>query len=347
MVKNFTITVTDPTGAKHYEFRSLVRTILRYGVLSVLGIGILGMLIVVGLHHSVNNLESRKDDLNKRLTTLQEQNRVYQEKIRDKTEEFHKVHNKVAFIESLVGIESDQELSLPERMHLATQALNRRELEFKKIGDRVGSLEDLIGMENTPSTGKNLTKRLELASLTATQKKSMLNTIPSGYPVKYRGITSKFGLRFHPKRKRKAFHGGLDLRAGIGTPVHATSDAVVEFAGEDGKSGFGVLVILRHNFGFRTYYGHLNKVKVKSGDFVKKGQLVALSGNSGLSSGPHLHYEVRFLHTSLNPINFVRWGMKNYNVVFKEKRVKWRSLVSLVNQRLTNPAPQSLQLALK
>ena len=168
----------------------------------------------------------------------------------------------------------------------------------------------------------------------AIDKKFMLQNIPNGYPIKYIGISSKFGWRKHPILHKKEFHTGLDLRAKMNTPVYATADGIVEFAKYHKRSGFGKLLIIDHNFGFKTLFGHLNKIVVKNGDFVHKGELVAYTGNSGLSSGPHLHYEIRYIGVVLNPIYFLKWNLKNYNYIFKkEKKVKWQSLIKAMNNQ--------------
>ena len=118
------------------------------------------------------------------------------------------------------------------------------------------------------------------------------------------------------------------------TPIYATADAVVEFAGSRNTKGYGRLIILDHTYGFKTYYGHLNKIIVKNGQFVKKGELIGYSGNSGRSSGPHLHYEVRFIQRSLNPYWFIKWNIQNYDEIFaKIKKVPWKPLVDAVMQK--------------
>jgi murein DD-endopeptidase MepM/ murein hydrolase activator NlpD len=117
------------------------------------------------------------------------------------------------------------------------------------------------------------------------------------------------------------------------TPIYATADGIVEWAGYHKQSGYGKLIILQHNYGFKTYFGHLNKIVVKSGKFVKKGDLIAYSGNSGMSNGPHLHYEVRYMSRAVNPYWFVKWDIKNYKEIFeKEKRIPWQSLVTAITQ---------------
>ncbi len=176
-------------------------------------------------------------------------------------------------------------------------------------------------------------------------RQKMLDTIPNTYPVPFKGVTSGYGFRKHPTTGKKDFHRGIDLRAAMRTPVHATADGVVEFAGFHKKSGYGRMVILHHNYGFRTTYAHLSDVQVKSGTFIRKGDQIGLSGNSGLSNGPHLHYEVRFIHRQLNPRPFLEWGPDHYQPLFQVKQVHWRSMMRLIAHRVNEPVLPPLWLA--
>ena len=217
--------------------------------------------------------------------------------------------------------------------------LDTRDKEFEMLGEKIESLEGFIGLE--PQVEQSLQERLALVNATAVQKRLLLNRIPSGYPITYRGITSGFGRRRHPTLNKKDFHPGVDLSAKMNTPVKVTADGVIEYAGYHKKSGFGNLVIVHHDFGFNTFYGHLNKLLVKAGTFVEKGTVIAQSGNSGMSSGPHLHYEIRFIQRALDPTPFMKWRLDNYEQVFKEKSIQWPSLLNLVNLRLTDQPPPS------
>ncbi|BDQ26357.1 hypothetical protein ASB1_00330 [Helicobacter heilmannii] len=106
--------------------------------------------------------------------------------------------------------------------------------------------------------------------------------------------------------------------------------------------GYGRLLKLYHPFGFKTYYAHLKKIVVKNGEFVKKGQLVAYSGSSGMSTGPHLHYEVRFLTKPINPMYFIKWNMKDFDFIFtKERNIAWQSLLTIINNLLMDQPPSS------
>ncbi len=116
-------------------------------------------------------------------------------------------------------------------------------------------------------------------------------------------ITDGFGRRTDPFTGRQAFHKGLDLAARRGTPVIATADGVVVYSGRDG--GFGRVVKLSHGFGYTTVFGHLDKILVKPGDEVRRGDTIGLLGSSGRSTGPHLHYEVHVDGRAVNPLYYI------------------------------------------
>lgn len=350
MRDRFTITVTEVTGSHHYEFHVVTKQVVHYALVAGTALIIIAFALIVFLQKNVTDLEMRKNHIFNRLSFLQEENGTLSNDIKDRIREFDDLYEKIANVEHLVGLDSNPELSLSERMETARLLIAQREQEFQEIADKVQNIEGLIGLDPREEEGTSLLERLDLANLTATQKRAMLDNIPSGFPVSLAGggMSSGFGSRTHPTLKRPEFHTGADIRARMRTPVKATADGVVHMTGNlKNKTGYGIMVIVNHNFGFGTAYAHLHEPLVKPGDFVKKGDVIALSGNSGLSSGPHVHYEVRFLDQIVDPVPFLNWSMENYEVVFKEHRVKWPSLVNLINHRLTNLTPQSLQLAQK
>lgn len=199
--------------------------------------------------------------------------------------------------------------------------------------DQLTDIEELIGL--APAKEHDINERLEIAKLNSTQISYMLKFIPNGWPIAKSNVTSRFGYRIHPTLRRKEFHRGVDLRAKMKTPVYATADGIVEYAAYHKSSGFGNLVIIDHGYGFKTNFAHLNKVAVKAGQYVKKGDLVAYTGNSGMSNGPHLHYEIRFIQRALNPVHFMSWNVNNYQTIFqKEKRVSWQSLITVLTHQI-------------
>lgn len=126
---------------------------------------------------------------------------------------------------------------------------------------------------------------------------------PSILPCNGR-FTSGFGMRRDPFTGRMHFHYGIDLAAPIGTPVYAPADGVVKRIKREPR-GYGLLLEINHGMGITTRYGHLSKVLVKPGQKVKRGQIIARVGNTGRSTGPHLHYEVRVLNKPVNPLNYI------------------------------------------
>ncbi|PWW04359.1 murein DD-endopeptidase MepM/ murein hydrolase activator NlpD [Hoeflea marina] len=133
-------------------------------------------------------------------------------------------------------------------------------------------------------------------------------TLPVSIPAPGAKITSVFGNRRDPFLGRLAFHGGIDFRVAIGTPVHATGAGRVITAGRSG--GYGNMVEIDHGEGLTTRYGHLSKIRVKVGDQITAGETIAASGNTGRSTGPHLHYEIRRDGEAMDPSRFLKTARK-------------------------------------
>jgi murein DD-endopeptidase MepM/ murein hydrolase activator NlpD len=137
-------------------------------------------------------------------------------------------------------------------------------------------------------------------------KEAFVNSIPAIQPVANEDLNqmaSGFGYRLDPFYRTFTFHPGMDFTADIGTEVFATGDGVVQKTTNDGW-GYGNHVVIEHGFGYSTLYGHLSKIMVRPGQTVKRGQLLGHVGNTGRSTGPHLHYEVRRGGNPLNPAFF-------------------------------------------
>lgn len=236
-------------------------------------------------------------------------------------------------------VESQKTLALKNE-HLQSR-INSKTKEFQMIEDKILNLEELIGLR--PSEKLNLDERLDAINLTGIEQQILFEQIPNGWVIPKNTITAKFGWRQHPILKKKEFHPGLDIRAPIGTPIVAPADGVIEYSGYNKSSGFGYLVIIEHNYGFKTRFAHLKKkTVVEAGQFVKKGDLIGYTGNTGLSTGPHLHYEVRFISRPLDPANFVKWTSSNYEKIFKEeKRVSWQSLIKMMTDQSQHQKPPS------
>ncbi len=156
--------------------------------------------------------------------------------------------------------------------------------------------------ESLTAQGRWVQKQLDLVEGRLTEQGHLLASTPTIAPVMGL-ITDGFGRRKDPFTGRLAFHRGLDVSARRGTLIKAPADGIVVFTGRNG--GLGKTVRLSHDFGFTTVYGHLDKISVEPGDVIHRGQEIGTLGNSGRSTGPHLHYEVHEDGVAKNPLYYI------------------------------------------
>lgn len=159
---------------------------------------------------------------------------------------------------------------------------------------------------------KSFDKLKELAG----QQQDRLAHIPAIQPISeldLRQMASGYGYRIDPVYGTGKFHEGMDFASDVGTPVYATGDAKVESA--KWHSGYGNLIVLDHGYNYTTRYAHLSEMNVRAGQQVKRGDLIGKVGNTGKSTGPHLHYEVRFKGIPQNPVNYYFYDLtpEQYN----------------------------------
>jgi len=216
--------------------------------------------------------------------------------------------------------------------HSLSQELEDKNNMINILGRRVYDVESALGLADPFANEENsLENRLDAAAVDSAVRATLFRMIPNDTPIDYQRISSSYGRRTNPITGKRHTHTGIDLTCDRGDPIYAPADAVVETVRPSSK-GFGNFLTLRHSFGFMSSYAHLSKFKVRSGQFVSKGDLIATCGNSGNSTGPHLHYEVRFLGRPLNPRYTMEWTPENFNYLFeKEKTVKWAPLVDLID----------------
>lgn len=145
---------------------------------------------------------------------------------------------------------------------------------------------------------------LETVTTYLNQQKDRLASTPSIWPTRGEGyVSSPFGPRNSPFSGRRQQHSGIDIAAPRGTPVLAVAEGVVTFSGR--MAGYGQVVVITHGFGFKTFYGHNHENKVRKEQRVKRGQVIATVGNSGHSTGSHLHYEVLVNDNPVDPLKYI------------------------------------------
>lgn len=295
MKNRLIITVSDVNSTKSYNIHQLVRKLILFIIIAAI-------VVIGGAFYFINFLSEEMDDLK---TSKQQE------------------------IEYLI----EKEKKLQAQNLFYSMQIKGKIQDIEELSSKLDSIEEIIGLKKEDE-GKDVISRATLAKITSAQKMYMLSTIPSGSPLEETVIKSRYGYRIHPITKKKKFHRGLDLRARTKTPVYSTADGVVRYVQSRNRGDFGRVVIISHNFGFETTYAHLRKTKVKIGDVVKKNQLIGLSGNSGRSTGPHLHYEVRYASKVLNPRDFINWNLKTYESIFeRQRRVQWEYLVKLIKDQ--------------
>jgi len=159
------------------------------------------------------------------------------------------------------------------------------------------------------SSLEDLETKTEIASISQSQlndflkeQKSILACTPSIRPTGG-WFSSAFGYRISPFTNQREFHKGIDIATRIGTPIIAPADGLVVTAHKEGN--FGKMIAINHGHNLKTRYGHLNKFRIKKGQYVKRGQIIGEVGNSGRCTGPHLHYEVLLNGVPVNPLRFI------------------------------------------
>ncbi|MDR2963639.1 MAG: M23 family metallopeptidase [Bacteroidales bacterium] len=180
------------------------------------------------------------------------------------------------------GINRYQELQNMPNMTMVADASKRIDVLYKKLYVQSLSFDTIMHL--------------------AKNKTEMLKCIPAIQPLRNAKLVSGFGFRMHPIYKTVRVHTGIDLAAPTGTKIYATGDGTIQNA--DFERGYGKQVVIYHGYNFSTVYGHMEKILVQRGQKVKRGDLIGLVGNTGTSTGSHLHYEVRRHNIPVNPINY-------------------------------------------
>ncbi|NTV46446.1 MAG: M23 family metallopeptidase [Chlorobiales bacterium] len=226
------------------------------------------------------------------------------------------MHKKIVKLTSKLNEMNAQLSVLSERDNLLRQAVNLSTQSDEEKAMGTGGSRDKIDSDAASSLLDASDKVIDQLLRKIDQQRTSYTEIMSKYEQNQKlfacvpaikptigAKSSGFGMRFHPIFKVQRFHSGLDFIAHVGSNVYATGDAIVRHVTTDG--GYGKLIVLDHGFGYQTLYAHLSEFKVKEGQHVKRGDVIGLSGNTGVSEGPHVHYEVVKNGVKVNPENFL------------------------------------------
>ena len=255
--------------------------------------------ILFGVFYLISNLTNGED----RLHTLQNENKILKEKLIAISDNYSDLEDK---LESLTNMSNDLRLAAnlepisPEEKMLGIGG--SRSIDNLFNGSQ-SDIEDALKIVDNVTRKFDFEKtEFEEISNKLKQNENLFESIPAIVPAAGTYSLESYGMRLHPILKVKKMHYGIDIIANVGTPVKASGKGKVVFIGR--KGGYGLAVEIDHGFGYRTIYGHLSSSKVKVGQQVKRGDIIAKTGNSGLSSGPHLHYEVLHNGKNFNPAEF-------------------------------------------
>ena len=248
-------------------------------------------------------LDSPKEKIMRlQLDRAEYQNKVYAEKFRELDERLRQLEKRDNEVYRTVF----EARPLPDSLRVR-QLERRKEMQILAGMDSEelteGIAKKLSGIYNRIISQEKSYKEIELM---VKNKEKLLASTPAIQPVSNKDLdrlSSGFGYRIDPLYKTVKFHAGLDFTAPQGTPVYATADGVVDVAGNLGN-GYGNHIIIDHGYSYTTLYGHLFRIKAKRGQRVKRGEVIGYVGNTGKSTGPHLHYEIMKGNKHLDPIYF-------------------------------------------
>jgi len=326
MKNRLIITISDIHGSKQYSVHEIIKKVIFFTLLTLVLVGVATFYYVKFLNNKVETLRVETETLQHLSNSVKKENQSLSlvkeqlvEYIEENTNKLASMQEHLREVEEIIGVGPDLNVSFAQRIQ---QAKDHEEKLKEEITASMQSEMDEV------------TKTLKNEKITAIQKALLLNSIPNGKPLTYRRIASAFGYRIHPITKKKSFHAGLDLPAKHGTPIYAPASGVVAYASK--KGGYGNFIMLTHSYGFQTGYGHLSRFAVKSGEYVTKGKCIGYVGNTGRSTGPHLHYEVRYLNKWLDPKPFMFWDLDNINEIStKIDKVNWKSILEQTKKLIT------------
>lgn len=293
---NYIIVSEKDTGVRNYHFsRKFVLSSIALSVLTISTVLFFTANALTGVIHKakMDNLRSSYEHLSETLISLQTQ-------LDNVSGEVGSIEKKDQAIRTYAGLpQIDKDIR--------KLGVGGTDFKLNTIDDIPSEISNRITEIEMNVNALSRKVKLELSSYNnlydvVRNHSDNLKYVPSIRPTQAGYLGSGYGYREDPLNGKTRFHYGQDIAVNIGTKVYAPADGKIKFAGNQG--GYGKVVKIDHTNGYRTIFAHLSKINVKSGSKVKRGDLIALSGNSGRTVGPHLHYEVHHHGAPQNPLDY-------------------------------------------
>lgn len=306
MAKKYTILVIDDQGKPIRESRCSKTTIRLLVTATLIMVALLGVGLYryASLHQSIAGERLMQAQLARQIHEIESQNKQIQlfadniNEIKSSLLTLNDFEQKIRIMANMEHKGGQADLfaiggSMPEDLDTQIALREDHDILIRQMHEQVDQIEQVAAIQKT--SFDSLVKSLD-------GKRNLLAATPSLRPT--RGwLSSEFGYRISPFTGKRELHKGLDIANRHGTPIIAPADGVVTYAKK--KWLIGNMVTIDHGYGMVTRYGHLDKFKIKKGARVKRGEIIALMGNTGRSTGPHLHYEVLLNGVPVNPMRYI------------------------------------------
>ncbi len=285
--KQYTFFIASSASGGMRRMRVPVYILHFFALLAIVG-GIT-VIAAVGSYSRMLWKATSYNSLLREQTSLKQQYKQLQTEVKDTNQRLDSLQSLAGEVAMAYGITRFRQTPFG-----LTDAAAQSDADFQQSVDEFSYLEHNASAVSVSGSGMRLLPASQMTSI---------GVVPGLWPV-VGEITGHFGERLDPFSGEGAFHSGIDIASHYGDEIRATADGVVEEA--DQRAGYGRLVVIDHGFGVSTWYGHLSGFKAEVGMTVKRGDIIGYEGQSGRSTGPHLHYEVRIYNTPVNPWRYLR-----------------------------------------
>ena len=310
MRKKISFVILGSSGAPAKQICTSKTAIHMFGVFVIALFAAVGYIVYdyYNLRVTTTHLQNREIYLSSQLDEIQAQRRQIQEfaneinSLKAKLMALNSFEQKIRIIANIEKTDQSANIfgvggSIPEDLDAQISLKEKHNSLMRDMHEQIDQLSQASSNQNEAL--ESLLKSLE-------DQQNLLASTPAIRPVARNvksWITSRFGYRKSPFTQRRELHKGYDIASRQGTPILSTADGVVTFAGKKGL--LGNTVVIDHGHGMVTRYGHCSKLLKKRGDKVKRWETIALMGNSGRSTGPHVHYEVHMNGIPVNPVKYI------------------------------------------